>query len=85
MGTSEFHYRHKCRDLANADRYISRYLLTGYVTHRKDEFALELVDRTASVAYKKNINGFDIKLGSNYNLMSQIPDYGVNLKISNTF
>ena len=61
------------------------YLLTGYVTHRKDEFALELVDRTASFAYKKNINGFDIKLGSNYNLMSQIPDYGVNLKISNTF
>ena len=41
------------------------YLLTGYVTHRKDEFALELVDRTASVAYKKNINGVDRKLGSN--------------------
>ena len=61
------------------------YFLLGYVTHRKDELALELVDRTASVAYKKNINGFDIKLGSNYNLMSQIPDYGVNFEISNTF
>jgi hypothetical protein len=33
----------------------------------------------------KKINGFDIKLGSNYSLMSQIPDYGVSLKISNKF
>ena len=33
----------------------------------------------------KNINGFDMKLGSNYSLLSQIPDYGVNLEISNKF
>jgi len=33
----------------------------------------------------KNINGFDIQLGSNYGLMSEIPDYGINLKISNKF
>ena len=35
--------------------------------------------------YKKNINGFDIKVSSNYSLMSEIPDYGANITISNTF
>ena len=35
--------------------------------------------------YKRNINGFDIIFGSNYNFMSQIPDYGVNFILSSTF
>jgi len=35
--------------------------------------------------YKKNINGFDIKVSSNYNLMSKIPDYGTNIEISSKF
>ena len=35
--------------------------------------------------YKRNINGFNITVGSNYTLMSEIPDYGANLEISNTF
>ena len=33
----------------------------------------------------QNINGFDITFGSNYTLMSEIPDYAVNLEISNKF
>ena len=61
------------------------YLLTGYVTHRNEEFVLELENETAQINFNRVINGFDIKLGSNYSLMSQIPDYGVNLKISNKF
>jgi len=35
--------------------------------------------------YKRNINDFDITVGSNYSLMSEIPDYAAILKISNTF
>ena len=34
---------------------------------------------------ERNINGFDITFGSNYTLMSEIPDYAVNLEISNKF
>ena len=33
----------------------------------------------------RNINGLDFKVSSNYSLMSEIPDYGANIKISNTF
>jgi hypothetical protein len=39
----------------------------------------------ASFDYKKNLNGFDIKVSSNYSLMSEIQDYGANLEISNKF
>ena len=35
--------------------------------------------------YKRNINGFNFTVGSNYTLMSEIPDYGAILKVSNTF
>ena len=35
--------------------------------------------------YKRNINDFDITVGSNYGLFSEIPDYAAILKISNTF
>jgi len=40
---------------------------------------------TKGLHISKNINGFDIKVGSNYSLMSQIPDYGANIEISNKF
>ena len=35
--------------------------------------------------YKRNINDFDITVGSNYSLMSEIPDYAAYLEISNAF
>ena len=35
--------------------------------------------------YKRNINGFDITFGSNYSLMSQIPDYGATIEVVSTF
>ena len=37
------------------------------------------------LSYVKDVNSFDVKVSSNYSLMSEIPDYGANLKISNTF
>ena len=39
----------------------------------------------ASIIYKRNFNGFDIKFDTNYNLFSKIEDYGLNLKISSVF
>ena len=37
------------------------------------------------LSYVKDVNGFDIKIISNYSLMNQIPDYGSKLEISNKF
>ena len=61
------------------------YFLTGYVSSKEEEYAMALNDNTASIEYKRNINGFDITFGSNYSLMSEIPEYGANLKISSKF
>ena len=44
-----------------------------------------LEDDKASVEYKRNFNGFDFKISSNYTIMSQIPDYGTNIEVSSKF
>ena len=60
-------------------------LITGYVPIDDTEFAMSLDNDKASLTYKKILNGFDIKMSSNYSLMSEIPDYGANIIISNNF
>ena len=49
------------------------------------EYAMSLDNDKASLDYKRNINGLDLTIGSNYSLVSEIPDYGINIGISNTF
>jgi len=39
----------------------------------------------ASLSYKRDLNGLDIKVSSNYSLMSQIPEYGATIEVVNTF
>ncbi|MDB9957247.1 Ig-like domain-containing protein [Candidatus Pelagibacter sp.] len=59
-----------------------------YISQRETEYAMSLDgsdELMTGLNISKNINGFDIQLGSNYGLMSQVPDYGINLKISNKF
>ncbi|MDC3383190.1 Ig-like domain-containing protein [Candidatus Pelagibacter ubique] len=59
-----------------------------YISQRETEYAMSLDgsdELMTGLNISKNINGFDIKLGSNYSLMSEVPDYGINLKISNKF
>ena len=53
--------------------------------YRKDEFALELVDQTATVAYKQNINGLDISLSSEYDVLKEYSDYEINLNVASKF
>ena len=54
----------------------------------KSQFALNfdpLSDNPTKLTYVKNLNGFDIKINSNYNLSSKIHDYGANIEVSSTF
>ncbi len=71
---------------ASGKGYVNElYLLLGYVPIDDTEYAMILDNDKASLTYKKNLNGFDIKMSSNYNFMGEIPDYGANLEISNKF
>ncbi len=61
------------------------YLGFGYVPTDNIEYAMTLDNDKASLSYKRDLNGFDIRMSSNYSLMSQIPEYGATLEIVNTF
>ena len=71
---------------ASGKGYVNElYLLLGYVPIDDIEYAMSLDNDKASLSYKRDLNGFDIKVSSNYSLMSQIPEYGATLEIANTF
>ncbi len=61
------------------------YLGFGYIPTDNIEYAITLDNDKASLSYKRDLNGFDIRMSSNYSLMSQIPEYGANLEIVSTF
>ena len=46
---------------------------------------MSLDNDKASLTYKRDLNGFDIRMSSNYSLMSQIPEYGATLEVVNKF
>ena len=62
------------------------YLSVGYVPIDAMKFVFDLNNfENTSFSYKNNINGFDLKMSSNYNFISDVPDYGTNIEISNKF
>ena len=73
------------RDQSDNSHSDTLYLGASYISNRETEYAMSLDNDKAFLDYKRNINGFDITFGSNYSLMSEIPDYAANLEISNTF
>ena len=77
-----FFYERVETEDSHSDNY---YFTAGYVTHRKDEFALGLVDQTASASYKKTINGIDISLNSEYDVFEEYPNYEINLNAASKF
>jgi len=61
------------------------YFGANYISRKNTEYAMFLDNNKAFLNYKRNINGFDISFGSNYSLMSQIPNYGARIEVSSTF
>jgi len=64
------------------------YFAGSYVSKSDETYTFSLNGSetfNTKLDYKRNINGFDITFGSNYSLMSQIPDYGASIEVSSTF
>ena len=62
------------------------YLSVGYVPIDEMKFVFDLNNfENTSFSYTNNINGFDLKMSSNYNFISDVPDYGANIEVSNKF
>ena len=75
-------YERNQSDNAHSD---TLYLGFSYIPTDDIEYAMTLDNDKASLSYKRDLNGFDIRMSSNYSLMSQIPEYGATLEIVNTF
>ena len=62
------------------------YLSVGYVPIDEMKFVLDVNNfNNTSLLLTNKVNGFDITIGSNYTLMSETPDYGANIEVSNKF
>ena len=61
------------------------YFLAGYVVSKDEEYAMELDENKTSLVYKRNLDGFEIKFDSGYELFTENPDYELFLKLTSKF
>ena len=62
------------------------YLSVGYVPIDEMKFVFDVNNfENTSLSLTNNLNGLDLKMSSNYNFLSEVPDYGANLEVSNKF
>ena len=72
---------------ANGKGYSNEiYLSVGYVPIDELKFVFDVnnFDNT-SLSLTNNVSGFDLKMSSNYNFLSDVPDYGARIELSGTF
>mgnify|MGYP001493007683 CR=1 FL=1 len=72
----------------NDGHHDNVYFKFGHISEKDSEFAFNfnpMQNKQTNINYKKNINGFDIIVSSNYSLIEARPDYGANIEVSNTF
>ena len=66
----------------------SIFIKFGHIREEDSDFALNykpLENNQMELSYVKDVNGFDVKVSSNYSLMNEIPDYGANIEVSSVF
>ncbi len=62
------------------------YLSVGYVPTDKMEFVFDVNDfENTNLSLTNKLDRFDLKMSSNYNFLSDIPDYGAKISISGRF
>ena len=75
----------KLNDSAHNDNIYFKF---GHISAEDSEFAFNfnpMQNNQTNVNYKKTINGYDVVVSSNYSSNNQIPEYGANIEVSNTF
>ena len=75
-------YERNQSDNAHSD---TLYLGFGYIPTDDIEYAMSLDNDKASLTYKRDLNGFDIRMSSNYSLMSELTDYGATIEVARIF
>ena len=62
------------------------YLSIGYVPIDEMKFVFDINNfENTSLSLTNNVNGFDLKMSSNYNFISDVPNYGATMEVSKKF
>ena len=62
------------------------YLSVGYVPIDEMKFVFDINNfENTSLSLTNNVNGFDLKMSSNYNFISDVPNYGATMEVSKKF
>ena len=75
-------------DIDRSSKTESLIIKIGKIIKGDSEFAFNydpLQTNQMELNYVKDVNGFDVKVGSNYSLMNEIPEYGANIEVSSVF
>ena len=75
----------KLNDSAHNDNIYFKF---GHISAEDSEFAFNfnpMQNNQTDATYTKIINGYNVMIGSNYSLDSDIPNYGANIEVSRTF
>ena len=78
----------RLQSLNESSHYDNIFFKLGHISEDDSELAFNfnpLQNYQTNINYKRNIYDFDMTFGSNYNMMSAMPDYGAYLEISNKF
>ena len=75
-------------DLDRSGKTETFIVKIGRIIEGDSEFALNyepMQNNQIGVSYDKNISGYNLKLNSNYSMISQIPEYETNIEVSTSF
>ena len=78
-------HKDKERSYSHQDIFLIKF---GRINNNDSEFAMNFnpnQNNKTELSYTKKFNNFNVKIDSNYNLFSKIPDYGASIKLSGTF
>ena len=66
---------------------VMNFILSlGYVPIDETKFAFQLNDfKNAGIDFTKKVNELDLKITTNYDFLSVVPNYNANISISNSF
>ena len=78
-------HKDRARSYSHQDIFLFKF---GRINNNDSEFVMNFdpnQNNKTEMNYTKKFNNFDLKVSSNYSLISKIPDYGANLEIVGTF
>ena len=57
----------------------------GYTPTESIDYAMSIENNQVVLNYKRAFSGIDVKMSTNYNMLSHIPEYGATINVVSKF